>query len=41
MGNENCVNILVLKLYLYVRLKNVCGRIFYMVFLLLCGLFIL
>lgn len=40
MGNENCVNIL-LKLYLYVRLKNVCGRIFYMVFLLLCVLFIL
>lgn len=40
MGNENCVNIF-LKLYLYVRLKNVCGRVFYMVFLLLCVLFIL
>lgn len=41
MGNENCVNILVLKPHLHVRLKNVCGRTFYTVSLLLCALFIL
>lgn len=40
MGNENCVNIL-LKPHLHVRLKNVCGRAFHTVSLLLCALFIL
>lgn len=40
MGNENCVNIL-LKPHLHVRLKNVCGRTFHTVSLLLCALFIL